>query len=63
MKPDENSRNFEEIIIPIEKRYKILNKLRGLVIKMENYEISILITNNYYYNNYFNTLITIISNL
>ena len=26
MKPDENSRNIEEILIPTEKRYEILNE-------------------------------------
>ena len=36
MKPDENPRNIEEIIIPLEKRDWILNKLR----KMELYKIS-----------------------
>ena len=36
MKHDENPRNIEEIIIPLEKRDWILNKLR----KMELYKIS-----------------------
>ena len=36
VKPDENPRNIEEIIIPLEKRDWILNKLR----KMELYKIS-----------------------
>ena len=31
IKPDENSRNVEEIIIPLEKRYEILNKLRKVL--------------------------------
>ena len=31
IKPDENSRNMEEIIIPLEKRYEILNKLRKVL--------------------------------
>ena len=30
-KPDENPRNVEEIIIPLEKRDKILNKLRKVL--------------------------------
>ena len=32
-KPDDNLRNVEEIIIPLEKRDKILNKLRKLLKK------------------------------
>ena len=31
LKPDENSRNTEEIIIPIEKRDEILNKLKKIL--------------------------------
>ena len=31
VKPDENQRNVEEIIIPLEKRDEILNKLRKVV--------------------------------
>ena len=31
IKPDENSRNMGEIIIPLEKRYEILNKLRKVL--------------------------------
>ena len=31
IKPDENSRNVKEIIIPLEKRYEILNKLRKVL--------------------------------
>ena len=31
VKPDENQRNVEEIIIPLEKRDEILNKLRKVL--------------------------------
>ena len=31
VKPDENPRNVEEIIIQLEKRYEILNKLRKVL--------------------------------
>ena len=31
MKPDENPRNVEGIIIPLEKKDEILNKLRNVV--------------------------------
>ena len=31
VKPDGNLRNVEEIIIPLEKRYEILNKLRKVL--------------------------------
>ena len=33
MKPDENPKNAEEIIIPLEKRDKILQKLRKVLLK------------------------------
>ena len=42
VKPDENLRNVEEVIIPLEKKDKILNKLRS-IIKMEHYRISKLL--------------------
>ena len=42
VKPDENLRNVEEVIIPLEKKDKILNKLRYFI-KMEQYRISKLL--------------------
>ena len=40
VKLDENLRNVEEIIIPLDKRDEILNKLRKVLKKMEHYKIT-----------------------
>ena len=51
-KPDENPRNVEEIIVPLEKKDEILNKLRKVgkkwekMGKMEHYKISKLLNNS-----------------
>ena len=46
MKADENPRNFEEIIISLEKKDEILNKLRNVSKCMEQYKISKLLNDS-----------------
>ena len=46
MKPDENPRNDEEIIIPPEKRILNFKQNERSIIKMERYKISKLLKNS-----------------
>ena len=46
MKADENPRSFEEIIISLEKKDEILNKLRNVSKCMEQYKISKLLNDS-----------------
>ena len=44
MKPDENPRNVEEMIIPLEKKRKNIKRIKtSIIIKMEHYKVSNLL--------------------
>ena len=44
MKPDENPRNVEEMIIPLEKKRRNIKRIKtSIIIKMEHYKVSKLL--------------------